>query len=446
MIDRAIFSEAVARYLPQQRWFAGTRTALAKVELRDLELLNDDWPLLVWAIFTGVLKDGSSTDYQILAGLRPLGHLDFLEGVPTALMGEVPTELGDALAYNALHDPELCHLLLRRLAPDEHADYVRQTGAEVASSVLVYDERLLMRIFRRLGDGPNPDVETVRSLAAVGFRHVAAPIAGWRRGDIDLAVLREFVAGGAEGWQLALTSLRDLCDRRAEPWEAGGDLGPEMRRLGRVAAALHVALGTAFGDHPAEPARWADRLRARLDAVRGIDGIDAARIETLADRVQRVGDPGIAIRVHGDHTLRRVMRTDRGWYVLGFEGERPRSVEAASRVACPLEDVAGMLRSIYDATRMVLAERADEVDDRLVAIVDAWEQWNGKAYLEGYLAHPDIARLLPADESEGALLITGFEVLHALGRVRADAERRPAAVAHQVEVVSRLLDRVVTER
>jgi maltokinase len=443
VIDRDVFGEAVARYLPQQRWFAGDRHALARVEITELEILQEEWPILVWAIATGELKDGSRTDYQILAGVRPLGPLPFLEGVPTALMGEVPTERGPGLAYNALHDIELARVLLTRLAPDEDATYVRQLGAEVATSILVFDERLLLRIFRRLRDAPNPDVETVRALAGVGFRHVASPIAGWRRGDVDLAVLREFVAGGAEGWQLALTSLRDLADRATPPDQAPGDFGPEIRRMGAVTARLHAALAQAFDERPADAGRWAARLIARLEAVESEPGIDGNRVREVAERMRSVADPGRAIRIHGDYQLRRVMRTDQGWYVLGFEGERPRSIESAIRFTTPLEDLASMLRSLEYAGATILAERADDVaSDRLPAVAAAWEAWNGRSFLDGYLKEGVAGGLLPGDESERAFLLSAFELLHALREVHRERDGRLPLRDVAIPAVNRLLDRI----
>ncbi|HEX9682008.1 MAG TPA: hypothetical protein VGA13_02915 [Acidimicrobiales bacterium] len=441
IVDEAVLASAIARYLPQQRWFLGDRHALARAEIRDLEVLNDEWPILVWAIVTGELKSGARTDYQVIAGLRPPGELEFLDHIPTALMGEVPTRLGPAIAYNALHDPELARMLLRRLAPDESASYVRQTGAEVATSVLVYDERLLLRIFRRLPDGPNPDVETVRALASQGFRNVSAPLAGWCRGDVDLAVLREFVAGGAEGWQLALTSLRDLYDRRTAPNDAPGDFGPEARRLGSVIADLHRALANVFGRHPADPSRWADRLRSRLDEVRHLD-VDADGIEKLAQRLAGIADAGHAIRIHGDLTLRRVMRTDAGWFVLGFEGERLRAAEAVGRVTSPLEDIAKLLRSIHLASRVAIDERSDDVDDDLTGHAAAWEQWIGRCYLEGYSSAIAGSGLLAVDDGDRALVLTAFELIHALRDLRRAHEDFPHRVDSRLEAVDGLVARV----
>src|SRR5207248_1812066 len=137
----------------------------------------------------------------------------------------------------------------------------------------------------------------------------------------DLAVAQRYLAGGAEGWALAVTSLRDLyasdCE---EPAECGGDFGAEARRLGEVTARMHEALGLAFGPERADPAAWADMVEAQLDRL-GPGEVDREAAGAFLRRLREVADPGVAVRVHGDYHLAQVMRTDAGWFVLDFEGE-----------------------------------------------------------------------------------------------------------------------------
>src|SRR5206468_3116843 len=83
-------------------------------------------------------------------------------------------------------------------------------------------------------DGPNPDVEMTSALASAGFGAVARPVGQWLASGRHLAVVTEFLSDGVDGFQLALTSLRDLYDCKCEPWEAGGDFGPDAHRLGAI--------------------------------------------------------------------------------------------------------------------------------------------------------------------------------------------------------------------
>ena len=91
-------------------------------------------------------------------------------------------------------------------------------------------------------------MEVTIALAEAGFGHVALPLVTWREDPYDLAFGQQYLAGGSEGWALALTSLRDLYNSACEdPAEAGGDFANDARRLGRMTAQMHLALAETFG-------------------------------------------------------------------------------------------------------------------------------------------------------------------------------------------------------
>ena len=117
---------------------------------------------------------------------------------------------GDRVYYDATVDSEMA-LELLRVASDgnEHAERARPLGVEQSNTSLVYDDRLILKLFRRLSVGPNPDADVTAALAATGFSHVARPLLRWQRDGRDLAFGQQYLAGGTDGWALALTSLRD---------------------------------------------------------------------------------------------------------------------------------------------------------------------------------------------------------------------------------------------
>ena len=122
------------------------------------------------------------------------------------------------LAYDALIDPELVPLVYEQVAPGTVEDTsTRALNVEMSNTSVIVGETAVLKVFRRVHDGPNPDAEVVDALAAVGFAAIPEPLGTWRRGGRDLAVARQFLAGSADGWTLALTSLRDLYDRRLPP-------------------------------------------------------------------------------------------------------------------------------------------------------------------------------------------------------------------------------------
>src|SRR5215467_12306452 len=147
--------------------------------------------------------------------------------------------------------------------------------AEQSNTSLVYGDQAILKVFRRLQPGINPDIEVHRALTELGARHVAR-LLGTVTADLDdeptsLAMLQEFMITGTDGWELAKTSVRDLMaegDLHAD--EAGGDFAAEAERLGVATAEVHADLAQAFGTSVLageDLAARASAMHARLDAA-----------------------------------------------------------------------------------------------------------------------------------------------------------------------------------
>jgi maltokinase len=329
-------------------------------------------------------------------------------------------------------------VLLARVAAEEHVSRVRPLNVEQSNTSVVYDERLILKVFRRVHDGPNPDIEVTKALADVGFANISAPVAAWSRGGVDLAVLRTFLSGASDGFALAQTSLRDLYDVRLDPAECGGDFAPEAGRLGEITATMHIALAEAFGRAIGEPAGWVTDMEVHLARVAVAD-LDTAAVAEVYDRLRDVVDAGAAIRIHGDYHLGQMMRTDSGWYVLDFEGEPARPLDERRRPSSPLRDIAGMLRSFHYAAAVGLVERGEEVDAELVALGRAWEQRSTEAFLAGYHSVDGVDALLPGDPHSFQIVLAAFLLDKAVYEVGYELAHRPDWVGIPLEAVARLL-------
>ena len=414
-------------YLGRQRWYAGPPPSTARVALH--EHLADG---LEWA-----LADAGGARYQVVIGLRPAGSApDFLSGNDQAVVGVV----GGDLAFDATFDPEYAKTLLELVAPGESGDLVRPMGAEQSNTSLVFDDRVVLKVFRRIHTGPNPDVEVPAALAGLGFAHVAAPVGVWRRDGHDLAVCSQYLAGGAEGWALALTSLRDLYATGVdEPAAAGGDFGAEAGRLGVVTAGLHLAMAKAFDTSPGDSGAWAASVEAQLARLDPGD-VDQVAAKEFVERLRAVEQPGLAIRVHGDYHLGQVMRTDAGWFILDFEGEPARSLEERRRPSSPFKDVAGMVRSFQYAAAVALSERDEGEQERLAPLGRAWERRNRMAFLRGYLGTEGIDALLPSPGPDRHAVLAAFELDKAVYEVLYERAHRPDWVGIPLGAITRLLD------
>jgi maltokinase len=432
----------IPAYLAAQRWFSGAvapeHEAFRVESLAELWAADDGvhrmWQLIVSA---------GSHRYQLLLGERPAGEeAEFLRGREEAVLGAA----GNAYFYDATLDSEMSRILLS-VASDgrEQATFARQLAAEQSNTSLVYDDRVILKVFRRLHSGPNPDVEVTTALTAAGFEYLARPLVSWRDDHFDLAFGQEFLAGGTEGWALAVTSLRDLYNGEARtPEEAGGDFAGDAERLGRVTAEMHLALHQVFGSAPTSEAAdmWTqlvDSFVPRLHAASELAGVDLAGDgSSLVAGFRRAGDPGTYTRVHGDYHLGQVMRTDAGWRVLDFEGEPTKPLEERVRPNSPLKDVAGMVRSFHYAARHVLAEHRQTERDDLLPLAAAWEARNRQAFLDGYQEVVDIQAILP-EPASAAVVLAAYELDKALYELDYEQAHRPEWVPISLDALDRLI-------
>jgi len=379
-----VFEPLVGPYLARQTW---AQTALGSFgepsvpsAVIDVEVLRSEHPGMA-----SVLVECRECTFHLVLGWRSVAVAPGVLGAESgAVLGPAHDGNGEVLVYDALADAELVVALLEAASRGaEHAKRGRVVQSLVSHSSLVYDDRLLMKCYRVIEPRPRPEIEMVRRLDAAGFNHMLAPMAHWQRGGRDLALVRAFVPGAVEGLALARTSLRDLLARAdtsengaafADVGLAGGDLGPEMRRLGETSARMHLALAEAFG------------------------------VGTLHDGGHQEGTP--AVRVHGDYHLRRVMRTDVGWLVAGF-GDDPLMGAAAGagsqgegRFASPLEDVADLCCSISITAEEAVSLQTQRTRANARVLAQGWERHNVAAFVSGYVSRPGITGLIPASRAE----------------------------------------------
>ena len=436
------FEEALAGWLPGQRWFAGKGAPIDRLAIvADTVLVEGDPGLR--HLIVAVSQAGGTDRYQLLAGLRT--------AIPDRLEHAVIGPAGDAgpgqawTAYDALHDPQLTRRLVQAMAGQEtigqlsfaaEPDAAIDTGldslvltAEQSNTSMIFGEEAILKVFRRPHPGPNPDLEIPRALHRAGSAHVAPPL-GWMQTTLDgtptvLAILSAYLRGATDGWLLAATSVRDLyASDVTSAAEAGGDFAAEAHRLGEATAEVHRALAEAFGtaELPASAyrdlaAQMQDRLNAAVAAVPEL----RRHADLLADafaELAGIDEPMAVQRIHGDYHLGQVIRTQAGWVLLDFEGE-PVVPLAQRRARAPaLRDVAGMLRSLDYAARHQLPGHADQ--ERAHAAARDWVSRNQAAFCAGY------AQAGGTDPGKHAVLVRALTLDKAVYEVMYEASHRPS--------------------
>ncbi|MFE2502768.1 maltokinase N-terminal cap-like domain-containing protein [Streptomyces rubiginosohelvolus] len=359
-------------WLPRQRWFAGKGRPVtgfrlvAATEMVPLDGMAGPGLLHLLLRVEQPSRSVRAADdcYQLLLGVRT-SLPPLLAG---ALVGRVERgPLAGRTVYDALHDPRLADVLLERfrrpgslgsLRFERTAEIPaglapRVLDAEQSNSSLVYGDAFILKIFRRVFPGTNPDLELPLALTGEGCERVPAPIAWFEAPGAEpltLGVLQPFLQGARDGWQLALAALA-----------AGRDFLPEARALGRATAEVHTALAAALptpalrGTQTRQlVAQMTQRLEAAAQAVPAlvpyVPGLRAA-FDAVTDLGVR-GSGWAQQRVHGDLHLGQTLRSADGfWSLIDFEGEPARPLPERRMPAPPVRDVAGMLRSFDYAAR-----------------------------------------------------------------------------------------------
>ncbi len=347
----------------------------------------------------------------------------------------------DQMAFHLLEDVDL----------DLEAHSSLFSGEQSNSSVR-FGEDALMKVFRKVTPGRNPDIEIHDALTHAENEYVA-PLYGWLEvpgadGEepMHLAMLQHLLRTASDGWELALASVRDLyaeADLHAD--EVGGDFAAEAARLGAATVAVHDALAEHFPTQSwgrGELSGIATDMRRRLDdAVGVVDALGPYRdrlLETF-DALLEIDEPVVAQRVHGDYHLGQTLRTSRGWRIVDFEGEPAKPLSERVRPDSRWRDVAGMLRSFDYASRVVEGD-VEDPSAQIAYRAHEWSERNRDAFLAGYLgagggtAEEAIASMKPSERA----LLRAYEADKAVYETVYEARNRPGWIGIPLGGIARL--------
>jgi maltokinase len=409
-------SEELVALVDGARWFAAKDRVLERAEVVGVPVREG---VVALAIVEVTFSPGTHEHYLLALGV---------DGEPT----------------DAFERPEVAAQLAALAGVPADGAHVRSFGVEQSNSCVVLDELHVLKLYRRLEAGPNPELEILRALADARFGN-APRLEGALEThgpplETALASVTALVPAVGGGWELALDSLRD------DPsW-----LPDRAWRLGEVTAELHAALASLEHDPafcPEEPsAESLGLLAAAIDeeivttfsTLPEDDALGAVahRAEDLRDLVQEMvggGRIGLAIRTHGDYHLGQVLWSIAGdWVVIDFEGEPARSLPERRRKRSPLRDLAGMTRSFaYAADASILLNGVEPPP--------GWLETCRDGFLGGYLSVAD-ERLLPPSRVGFDRLLVLFELEKLVYELRYEARNRPAWASIPLVGLLRLLE------
>ena len=460
--------ELLTGWMGGQRWYAAKGSTPALTPLAAWRLADPSGEV---GIETHIVRDTggpSPVTYQVPLTYRGAPAA----GLERALVGTLEhSVLGRRWVYDATHDPVYARQLLALVRGRVRAEssslshevddrFRGEPASSWSHDLTVTDSRVLVgeqsntsviveatdesaaacpvivKIFRTLAAGDNPDVVLQSALRETGCEQVPAvvgAVVGHWPGDADdrsgpgeesghLAFAQEFIPGSEDAWRVALRAARE-----------GADFSTAARELGAATAAVHTALAEALPTQPAGPddvARITSVMRRRLDAAGALVPAVAARageIAAIVDAASTTTWPPLQ-RVHGDYHLGQVLHSpQRGWLLLDFEGEPLRPLAERSHPDSTFRDVAGMMRSFDYAGGSAEQERPG-------ASARGWVDDSLEAFLDGYSHGAD-------DPREHDVLLRAFLLDKALYEVVYEARNRPPWLPIPVAAITRLLDR-----
>jgi maltokinase len=453
-------AEQLRDFVAGTRWFGGKGRPFEVTDVRRLWLSERVDARVAVELLTLTYADGGSDLYQVPLRYRPVTDASGEGDAATRVGAWRDEELGEVVAHDALQDPASAALWLDAFAgrgvdgSSPELEFHRVPEAELgrgddtagwtpkllrgeqSNTSVVFGDRALLKVFRRLAPGQNPDIEILAALTGAGSAQVA-PLYGWVETSalgpepVQLGILQQFLAGAHDGWLLALDALADPAIPESFTAQAAA--------LGVAVGEMHVALAASFPTERWEGPRLAqvaDAMSARLEAATSVVPDLAAHADDLTalfDGVRSLEQPVVAQRVHGDlHLGQTLWREDDGWKIIDFEGEPAKSLDERRSLDCALRDVAGMLRS-FDYAAESARHAAAEGVPRDGGDRRQWVTATTQAFLDGY-GDGGGAGLDP-------VLLGAYEADKAVYEAVYESRNRPAWLPIPLAALSRLTNR-----
>jgi maltose alpha-D-glucosyltransferase/alpha-amylase len=519
----------LAAYFPGCRWFGGKAQRIRAVKSVDIIPFAADSAnafFTTWEVqYLGAASETYLIPLAFAAGDRAF---ELRQANPQAVIMQLKVKEKDreieGMLYDALYDPIFDKALLAAVARGRRfrgasaelsaepstafrklyggADATLEPSLlrrEQSNTSVVFGDRMILKLFRRVTEGLNPDLEIGRFLTErAGFAHTP-PLAGSfhlrkRRGEAaTVGILQGLMANEGDAWRYTLDGLGHYFETivarhpdtalAALPREPLVDLAesvipdfaqeligsylPSAHRLGQRTGELHTALAMDTKD-PAfapEPFTMFDR-RSLYQSMRTLadqsltllakrfknlpletraDAEKVLKLKTaIFERFRRMIDTKITamrLRCHGDYHLGQVLFTGRDFVIIDFEGEPSRPITERRLKRPPLRDVAGMLRSFSYAAVTKLNSATLRPGDaaQLQPWAAFWNLWVSVSYLQGYFSVVRDAVFMPKTRQEISLMLDNYLLEKAIYELGYELNNRPDWVSVPLEGILALV-------
>jgi maltose alpha-D-glucosyltransferase/alpha-amylase len=517
-------------YMRGRRWFRGKARDSWASEIQDIIPMRFSDHVTYLVLIEIEYGEGDPETYVLPLTTAPVEQSGTItDEYPNAVVARLKSRGtgGEKILYDAMVDKSFCTSLLPAIARrgrfkgavGEISASTTQTfrsarGAgdvslepvplkvEQSNTSVIYGDRVILKLFRRIEDGINPDLEISRFLTEktsfANIPQVAGALEYQRRKGkpMSLAILQSFVPNEGDAWQYTLDSLERylqivqahpvvqappvprkhvLSLLKEPPALASETIGPYMtsaRLLGQRTAELHMALASVADDPDFSPAPFTLMYRTSLYqsmrsfTIRTLQLLQAQLKDLpdeLKDEAQQVLDlendiierfqpirkqkiSATRIRCHGDYHLEQLLYTGKDFIVIDFEGEPARSLSERRLKRSPLLDVAGIMRSFHYAAHSALlrqAPLAPRPEDDLPLLrhwAQYWYVWVSVSFLTSYLDVIQQAHLLPEDPEQLKILLDAYIIEKAIYEIGYELNNRPDWVKVPLQGILQLME------
>ncbi len=514
-------------YLAGCRWFGAKSRVIQQIRISDITPVGPE-PHVAFLLFLDVrYTEGSNEMYLLPVAFAPAEATEKIMGLPQAVIARLKTGHGSGALVDAVHTESFRTELLRMVArkkgiragrgevvayPGEIIKKKKSEGlpleqtrvlkAEQSNTSILYGTEYFLKLYRRLDEGINPDLEMGRFLTEqAGFRNTPAYAGAfeYRRGGADpvvLGILQQFTPNQGDAWSYSLANTgrylelvlarRNQIDELPSPPQSlvelsaqdpptlmqeliGGVYLEMIRLLGQRTAEMHLALASVSDDPRFAPETFSlhyqrslyhsmrtltkrvfellkrtvrempDEVRTDVQKMIGLEKEIIARFSTLFGRKISA----MKIRMHGDYHLGQVLFTGNDFVIIDFEGEPARTIGERRLKRSPLRDVAGMIRSFhYPTYSFLFTSNTISPEDRisLRPWADLWYKYVSGVFLNSYLATVGTAPFIPAASDELELMLNAYLLEKAIYEVGYELNNRPEWVVIPVHGITYLLE------
>ena len=512
-------------FLMSARWFGGKAKTIRSATFTDILRVDREAAPMLLGFVEVSYSEGERETYTVLmtaafeteAARITRDHANAIIGAVNVLG---PHENHHGVLYDALWNEDCAYSLLASMG--QRAQFKGSSGTVVGSATALFDQaavrpyaapvcvmkaeqsntsvkfgdRVIMKLYRRVEPGVNPELEIGRTLTARNFRHSPSLVGALEyhqdhHEPTTLALAQTFIANQGNAWEYTLSQLSLYLDhvssasnniscappaaekpgRPSATTDLFFDIIDAARLLGRRTGELHMVLGEAsrdpaFAAEPCSSSYVQSRVQAmQQSAVRALSLL-SGRLSALSETNQAkarmvleqksgildrlgslIGSPLTAMRIrcHGDYHLGQVLYTGQDFVIIDYEGEPARPLSERRAKHIPIVDLAGMIRSFHYAAHAALRQRGEhqpteQTTQSLVSWAEQWYQRARTAFLRGYHAIAGEAPFSPRSQQEFHLLLDAHLLDKALYELAYELNNRPDWVALPLTGILQCMD------